>query len=138
MVGDANVLTPHRTGGPECLIHSFTTFNIYSYTKEPVEYKCKHYQTGNENDLRKRNEASEAKSAAPTCSSKAKYLRSLIVNFNFHLRDATEAQEQITRSTAEISQQGFSRRGNGAEMSGWGEAQFRSLARTTNKQKKHL
>lgn len=88
------------------------------------------------NDFRKQNEASEAKSAAPTCSSKAKYLRSLIVNFNFHLRDATEAREQITCSTAEISQQGFSRRGNGAEMSGWREARFRSLAWTINKQNK--
>lgn len=130
------MLTPHRTLSPECLIHSLTTFNIYSYTKEPGEYKCKHYQTGNESYFRKRNEASEAKAAAPTWSSKAKYLRSLIVNFNFHLRDATEAQEQITCSTAEISQQGFSQRGNGAETSGWREARFRSLAWTINKQYK--
>lgn len=132
------MLTPQRALPPECLIHSLTTFNIYSHTKVPGEYKCKHYQTGNENDFRKRNEASEAKSAAPTCSSKAKYLRSLIVNFNFHLRDATEAQEQIMCSTAEISQQGFSRRGNGAETSGWREARFtaRSLAWTRNKQNK--
>lgn len=88
--------------------------------------------------FRKRNEAGEAKSAAPTCCSKAKYLRSLIVNFNFHRRDATEAQEQITCSTAEISQQGFSRRGNGAETSGWREARFttEALAWTTNKQNK--
>lgn len=134
-VGDANVLTPHRTLPPECLIHSLASLNIYSYTKVPGEYKCKHYQTGNENDFRKSNEASEA---APTCSSKAKYLKSLIVNFNFHLRVATEAQEQITCSTAEISQQGFSWRGNGAEPSEWQEAQFtaRSLAWTTNKQNK--